>query len=195
MEALASVGAELAALAAKEWLPVCVYTCVWLGLQLLFEFGVPALKPDAYDVLGTADRLKGRVVSRARLAADARTKIICSLQGVYLTCVCAYGLYAQHDALFGQHYATTPLTEHLVYVAVSFFLWDVMICCWDRETPAYFVHGFACLFVFAAALVRARSGRGVLCVCVAPRGAHAAATSRGRAASLRSLHVARGAHV
>lgn len=144
---------ELASIVKEEWYLLSMSMLAWVIPHILLQYVVPYFHPAVYDSLGLADAAKGRKVSRGRLAADARTKIICTLQAIYFSAVCLYGLLApESHALVEDHYGSTPVTRHLTALAASFFVWDLVVCALDGESVAYFFHGAACLFVFLAGL-------------------------------------------
>ena len=116
------IGRELATNAALHWRDVAPLCGVWVALHVVFETVIPACVPGVYDVFNTKLVQAGRPpVSRRALAADMRTRIVSVLFSLY---VCYHVLAA---TLTGDGYidatasfdASTPLSNHLVRVAVS----------------------------------------------------------------------------
>lgn len=147
---LLELGGELSSLVAGHWREVAPYVAFFFALHAALEFGVPAAWPGAYDALARAG---GGKPDRRALARDARTKLLASAMALEVTALSLAGLArADERALFADLYGSTPLTAHLVRVAVGYFTWDVVACVLDGAAPAYHAHGWACLFVFVAAL-------------------------------------------
>jgi len=89
----------------------------------------------------------GREVMRKQKKIQARTSIVATVMAIHVSVLSLYGL------LFGptlDFFSETPLTRHLVNVAVGFFVWDVLFC-WNQGI-VFLAHGLACLAVFLMAL-------------------------------------------
>lgn len=97
---------------------------------------------------------KGRDLVSA--AVDARTRVMSGVFASYVS-VLALAALASGDAARLQRdpFASTPLTEHLMRVAVAFFAYDVVVVLSIDFGPASLVwlaHGGLCLWVFACSL-------------------------------------------
>jgi hypothetical protein len=90
--------------------------------------------------------------ARSANARTARTMLVASIMAIHVSILSLQGLFS-HEFLRSSLYEETPLTHHLVRVAVGYFLWDVLICFTDGLGWEFRLHGLACIFVFGAALV------------------------------------------
>ena len=132
---------------ASGWAPPML---VFLVLHVLCEYGVPLVRPDAYAALGTRKRAAGGSPTRAALARIGRNALVASAMAVYVSVLSVAGLLSPSSAaLRVDLYAETPLTRHLVNVAVAFFLYDcVVLVPLDGAGAVFAAHGLGCLFVF-----------------------------------------------
>lgn len=153
--AVASVAAELVASFVASAPRVLPWAALYIGLHVVAEFGVPAVAPSLYAPLGRKDGADARACAR-----DARTRIVATVMALHVTVLSLWGLFfsAEDAALASDLYGTTPLTRHLVDVAVGYFCWDVAVVLLDRMEAAFLFHGVACLAVFTGALPAAAHG-------------------------------------
>ena len=137
---------------ARAWGPPLA---VFVALHVVFEFLIPAVVPNVYDVLGER-KLKGdgsARPSRAALARMARNALVASAMAVYVSVLSMVGLLAPSAvALRADFYSETLLSRHLVNVSVAFFLYDGVVVPLDGAGCVFFVHGIACLLIFTGGL-------------------------------------------
>jgi hypothetical protein len=150
LSSLSIIGSELISLWTLHWRDFLPYLILYSVLSHL----VDALLPTAWvDALGRKDKDKpqeGKALQRWRRSKTvvARTRIVSTFMAIHVAVLSLYGLTL--GPAIGSFTAGTPLTTHLVHVAVGFFFWDVLYC-WDQGV-LFLVHGLACVAVFSGAL-------------------------------------------
>lgn len=154
------------------------FVAVWFAVHAVVQYGVPLLFPAAYDGLRGPKGGKGNAETTRRAAGrEARTMIVASLHAAYVAVLAAYGLWlaalespggaatatSLGSWLKADLYAESRLSTHIVRVATSYFIWDVIVCITDGYSLAFHAHAWACLFVFSNALVRSGAARACFC--------------------------------
>lgn len=147
---VAAIGQELAELMRLHGQSLTPFLFVIALIHITAQYALPNLIPGIYDALS----YKSGDKDRAKLAADARSKIIATLFASYVTALSVYGLTSpdstrlQHDA-----YASTELSNHLERTAIAYFIWDVIVCYLDGYSVVWWIHAICALMVYAASLV------------------------------------------
>jgi hypothetical protein len=156
-EGLVAIKTEVETLLAKDWKNVLVPLGVIVTIHVLVQYVLPRIFGSGiYDFLGRRKKLAAAGCepdedTRAALAIDMRTKIIGGGVGLYVTLLGLYGMWVSPE-LETDPYGSTPLSWHLMRVAVSFFVWDLGICVLDRLPLVWYLHGFCCFCVYSASL-------------------------------------------
>lgn len=139
-----------AALLQQHSVPLIKYGLVWLILHVFFEFVaplIPAMRP-VYTALNPDGKLSARAIAK-----DIRTKAICIFMAVWVVVLCAQGLSTKEGwTMIADHHGSSGISFNLVYIALSFFIWDIFVCIADREPLLFWVHAFASFFTFLVAL-------------------------------------------
>jgi hypothetical protein len=147
------------------------YLALFAFLHVFTQYVLPALIPGIYLPLARKDseqqqqqqkddaKNDGKAASKpaideAKLAVDARSRIVATIFSVHVAILSLYGLIA-HDsaALERDVYGSTPLTAHLMRSAVAYFIWDIAVCAIDGYAVEWWIHAVACFCVFMASLV------------------------------------------
>ena len=122
----------------------------YLLFYIVLSHVIDATIPNSFlDKLCSKERGKALDVDKLRQTKriSARTSIVASVMAIHVSSLALYGLVLGPKLDFNSE---TPLTRHLVNVAVGFFMWDVLYC-WDQGWM-FLVHGVAALAVFTGAL-------------------------------------------
>ena len=88
---------------------------VYIFLHIITEFAIPTIIPHIYDSLGNKELASGKSISRRKLAADARTKIVASAMALYVVPLSFWALFisknTNYQLLRLSPYESTPLTQ------------------------------------------------------------------------------------
>lgn len=164
LASLSAIATELVTQLRSEFSSYAPFLAFFFALGWLVQHAAPlALGPSLFDALERktplpTDPAKLRV-ARAKLAQTTSVRVVACVMAVYVSALSLYGLLSPPIAapLQANLYGETPLTRHLVLVAVGYFLWDLAVC-YDQGAE-FLVHGLACLCVFACAMVRGAAWR------------------------------------
>jgi hypothetical protein len=139
----------------KQYLP-------YAGFFFALDWGVRFVVPyffgaPCYDVLLRKDPPADAELAaeRARLHRKVSMRVVACVMAAHVSALSLYGLLTpsisgklQKQVFTG----STPLTQHLCYVAVAYFLWDCIACA--DQGFLFVVHAVSCLAVFSVAMVR-----------------------------------------
>jgi predicted membrane metal-binding protein len=156
--ALGAIAAEVLSCLTAHFYSYLPYLIFYFALDVAVRFGAPLLLGASYcDALLLRDPPPAAALPAARLKLHRRVsqRVVAVVMALHVSSLSLYGLLTpaisaplQADPFHGR----SPLTQHLVEVAVAYFIWDTLTC-FDQGL-AFLVHGVACLMVFACALVR-----------------------------------------
>jgi len=155
---LLAIAAEVLSCLTAHFYSYLPYLIFYFALDVAVRFGAPLLLGASYcDALLLRDPPPAAALPAARLKLHRRVsqRVVAVVMALHVSSLSLYGLLTpaisaplQADPFHGR----SPLTQHLVEVAVAYFIWDTLTC-FDQGL-AFLVHGVACLMVFACALVR-----------------------------------------
>jgi len=164
-----SIITELSTLLYNDLPNLLPYFGVCALVHIVVQYILPLFYPNIYDSLDNKNytTFQATLQKRPSLATEARTCVISILFSVHVTSLSLwYLMYGPEvDMLEKNVDGTTDYTMHLIRCAVTYFLWDILVCYLDKYGIEWYIHAICCIGVYTAALVSIRKKKKIdLCI-------------------------------
>ena len=139
-----AIAAEVLSCLTAHFYSYLPYLIFYFALDFAIRFGAPLLLGASYcDALLLRDPPPAAALPAARLKLHRRVsqRVVAVVMALHVSSLSLYGLLTpaisaplQADPFHGR----SPLTQHLVEVAVAYFIWDTLTC-FDQGPALYVV--------------------------------------------------------